>query len=343
MIMVTALRQPDETHGPRYTRDQIGMKQMTGGLFFSTTTKHLRSVVTVAVAAIMVAWCGTLAAQDLEPRAYSNSPIGLNFAIAGYGYAEGTVLTDPSLPLENVSNNSHVGVFAYATTFAAFGQSGKFDVVVPYASLAAQGLVNGTLHQRYVTGFADPSFRLSLNFVGAPALTAKEFKDYKQDFIFGASLRVGVPLGQYNEDKLVNIGTHRWSLKPEIGVSKAIGRWAFEVAPAVAFYTDNDEFFSGHTREVSPLYSMQTGVSYTFMPGGWLSLNAGYFGGGHTTIDSVQRDDELEGLRFGVTLALPVNRYQSVKLYAVTGYNADRDHDFDGVGIAWQIRWGGGY
>jgi hypothetical protein len=27
----------------------------------------------------------TVHAQDLEPRSYSNSPIGLNFVIAGYG------------------------------------------------------------------------------------------------------------------------------------------------------------------------------------------------------------------------------------------------------------------
>src|SRR6187455_2366410 len=53
-----------------------------------------------------------LPAQDLEPRAYSNSPTGLNFVIVGYGYAEGSVLTDPSLPLENVSNNTHVGIVA---------------------------------------------------------------------------------------------------------------------------------------------------------------------------------------------------------------------------------------
>jgi hypothetical protein len=32
-------------------------------------------------------------AQDLEPRAYSNAPVGLNFLIAGYGYAEGELTT----------------------------------------------------------------------------------------------------------------------------------------------------------------------------------------------------------------------------------------------------------
>jgi len=282
-------------------------------------------------------------AQDLEPRAYSNSPTGLNFVIAGYGYAKGTVLTDPSIPLDNVSNESHVGVFAYATTLNVLGKSAKIDLVVPYASLAAKGLVFGLPHARYVNGFADPAFRFSMNFMGAPALTAAEFKDYRQDLIFGASLRVTAPLGQYDNDRLVNIGTHRWSLKPEIGLSKAFGRWTLELAPAVTFYTNNGDFFGGHTREVAPLFSVQGHVSYTFAPGGWLALNAGYFVGGRTTVDEVLNDDEQEGARFGATLALPVTRNHSVKFYGITGYNAHREHDFQAVGIAWQYRWGGGF
>jgi hypothetical protein len=297
-----------------------------------------------AIAVALLAALGPmLRAQDLEPRAYSNSPTGLSFLIAGYTYAEGSVLTDPSLPLENVSNNLHAGVFAYATTLNVLGKSAKFDLIVPYTSLAAKGLVFGAPRERYVTGFADPAFRFSMNFIGAPALTTEEFKDYKQDFILGASLRVTAPLGQYNDDKLVNIGTNRWSFKPEIGLSKAFGRWTVEFTPGVTFYTDNSDFFGSQTRELEPLIALQAGVTYSFAPGGWLALNAGYFVGGRTTVDDVRNDDEQEGMRFGATLALPVNRYHSVKLCGIIGYNAHRDHDFQAVGIAWQYRFGGGY
>jgi hypothetical protein len=114
----------------------------------------------------------------------------------------------------------------------------------------------------------------------------------------------------------VNVGTNRWSFKPEIGLSKAVGRWTFELTPGVTFYTDNGDFFGGKTREVSPLVAVQGGVTYSFAPGGWLALNAGYFVGGRTTGEDVLNDDEQEGVRFGATLALPVNRYHSVKLYA---------------------------
>ena len=303
----------------------------------------VRLLATTGIALITTALGATLCAQDLEPRAYSNSPTGLSFLIAGYAYAEGSVLTDPSLPLENVSNNTHVGVFAYATTLNVLGKSAKFDVIVPYVSLAAKGLVFGLPHERYVTGFADPAFRFSMNFIGAPALTAAEFKKYRQDFILGASLRVIAPLGQYDDDKLVNIGTNRWSFKPEIGFSKALGPWTVELAPAATFYTDNGDFFGGHAREVAPIYSVQAGVSYTFKPSCWLALNAGYYTGGRTTVDGVKNNDEQEGTRFGATFALPVNRHNSVKFYGVTGYDPHFKHDFEAAGIAWQYRFGGGF
>jgi len=42
-------------------------------------------------------------------------------------------------------------------------------------------------------GYGIPSFDV---FVGGPALTAAEFKNYHQDFIFGMNLRVTAPLSQ---------------------------------------------------------------------------------------------------------------------------------------------------
>ena len=46
-------------------------------------------------------------AQELEPRAYTNLPVGLNFIVAGYAYATGGVLFDPSIPLENANIKIH--------------------------------------------------------------------------------------------------------------------------------------------------------------------------------------------------------------------------------------------
>jgi hypothetical protein len=77
-------------------------------------------LVTAAVGTFISVLGTTLHAQDLEPRTYSNSPIGLNFVIAGYGYASGTVLTDPAI------RNSLVGLAPYLGKFRALNQIGEF-------------------------------------------------------------------------------------------------------------------------------------------------------------------------------------------------------------------------
>jgi len=186
--------------------------------------------------------------QDLEPRAYINTPVGLNFLIAGYGYSTGSVVTDPSLPLQNGHVHLQSTVLAYARALDVWGKSGKFDVVLPSAWASGSATFRGQTREREVFGLADPRFRLSVNLYGAPALALPEFADYQQDLIIGVSLQVSAPLGQYDSSKLLNIGTNRWSIKPELGISKALGPLTLEWDAGVTFYTENHDFLNGMTR-----------------------------------------------------------------------------------------------
>jgi hypothetical protein len=45
----------------------------------------------------------------------------------------------------------------------------------------------------------------------------------------------------------------------------------------------------------------------------------------------------------GLTFALPVDRYNSLKLYASGGTSTCTGSEFSAVGAAWQYRWGGGF
>jgi len=84
-------------------------------------------------------------------------------------------------------------------------------------------------------GFLDPKIRLSVNLYGAPALTLQQFKYYEQDLIIGASVQVSVPRGQYDDTRAINLGTNRWSVKPELGVSQIVGPWTLELGGAADF------------------------------------------------------------------------------------------------------------
>jgi hypothetical protein len=300
----------------------------------------LRKIFQLCVLGLALA-AGDACAQNLEPREYANTPIGLNFLIAGYSYSQGDVTTDPSLPLENADLQFHTILLGYARSLNVWGKSGKFDVIVPYVWLSGTAEAAGQPREREVSGPADPRFRFSVNLYGAPALSLKEFADYKQDIIIGVSLQVSAPLGQYDSDKVVNIGTNRWSFNPELGISKAWGPVTLELTPGVTFYTKNDDFLGG-TREQDPLYAVQGHLIYNIGSAVWASVDVTYYTGGRTTIDGVTRDDRQENVRVGGTLALPVDRYNSVKLYASTGAVRRVGGDFTTVGIAWQYRWGGG-
>jgi hypothetical protein len=71
-------------------------------------------------------------------------------------------------------------------------------------------------------------------------------------------------------------------------------------------------------------------------------LSGTYDYGGRTTIDGVRSDDLGSNWRLGATLALPVNRKNSIKLYASTGVRTRTGSDTDLVGVLWQYRWGSG-
>jgi hypothetical protein len=281
-------------------------------------------------------------AQDIEPRTYSNAPIGVNFLVAGYAYTRGGLAFDSSAPITNPDLSTSSAVVGFATVLDLWGKSAKFDVVVPYTFLSGTADYKGDRVERKVDGFGSPAFRLSVNLYGAPALTLKEFADWEQDLIVGVSLRVSPPWSQYDNTKLVNIGTNRWAFKPEIGISKAVGPWTTEVKAAVLIFTDNDDFFGGNSVSQDPIYSVQANLIYGFKSGIWGSLDATYFTGGRTTLNGVRNYDLQQNWRVGGTVAFPLDRANSVKLYVSSGLSARTGNEYDLLGVAWQYRWGGG-
>lgn len=283
-----------------------------------------------------------VSAQTLEPRAYSNAPVGLNFVAIGYQRSEGGLIFDPSLDITDAISNVDVLITAYVRTLNVAGMSAKAGVVLPYAGLYASGRIEGDFRSREVTGLVDPSFYFSLNMLGAPALNLKDFFSYKQDTIVGFTLKVTPPIGDYEKDKIINIGTNRWSIKPEFGLSKALNRWLFEGAVAATFYTDNDEFAINKTRQQDAVYSIQGHLTYTFKNKIWLSYGMTYFTGGETRVAGVVSNDLQDNSRTGFTAAIPINKYHSLKILASTGLSTRTGTDYDSISLLWQYRWGGG-
>ena len=125
----------------------------------------------VRTGCVLAASASVAAAQSIEPRAYSNAPVGVNFLLAGPYYTRGGLSFDTALPVTDPQLKTSNLVLGYARTLDLWGKSGKFDAIVPYTWLSGSASYRGEAVEREVDGFADPLFRLSVNLYGAPALT----------------------------------------------------------------------------------------------------------------------------------------------------------------------------
>jgi len=299
---------------------------------------HLGALLGVATLLFAAAYAR---AGDIEPRAYVNTPVGVNFLIAGLSFSEGG-LSISTLPITGAQLTINTDVLAYAHTLDVWGNSAKFDVIVPYSNLEGSALLDGQPRERQVSGLLDPRFRFSVNFYGSPALSVKEFANYKQDLLIGASVQVSAPLGQYDSSKLINLGNNRWFIKPDIGISKAWGPLTLEFSQGVYFYTKNNDLLNGNTLEQDPLYSTQAHLTYNIAPNAWAALDATYDYGGRTTINGVRGEDVHSTSRVGATVAVSVNRNNSIKFNASTGVSTRTDDSYNLFGVYWQYRWGDG-
>ena len=95
-------------------------------------------------------------AQELEPRAYSVSPVGTNILFGAYGRATGQILFDPSLPVEDVSAKVNRLVLGYSRALDFFGRSANLRVGIPYAFGNVSGVLKGQRQQAHRSGLADP-------------------------------------------------------------------------------------------------------------------------------------------------------------------------------------------
>src|SRR5215203_6783584 len=262
---------------------------------------------------IVVLGCAALA-QEVEPRAYSRAPIGTQTVIFTYAYQSGDVFTDAALPLSDVSVGLNSASLGYARTFGIAGRQVNVGVFAPYVYGKIKGSVFEERREVTRSGLGDVRIRLTQMLTGSPALKPKEFASFKRKTLIGASLSVVVPTGQYDPRRLVNIGSNRWAFKPEIGISKPLGRWTLELAGGAWLFTPNNDFFGGRRREQKPLLSLQTHVSYTFRPRMWVAVGGTYYNGGRTVINKVLNADMQNNVRLGATFSFPMGKNNSLKI-----------------------------
>lgn len=276
-------------------------------------------------------WGAGAVAQELTPRAYWPAPVGTRVAVFGFNHSTGDVVTDPSLPVVGVDSDINLGLFAYIHYLSLWGRTSNILVEVPYSWGSTQGDLENEATRRDFSGIADIGITMSVNLIGAPALTPEDFEQLRQDPhpILGASLKVVAPTGDYDPDKLINVGTNRWALKAELGYMIPIEpRWLLEFELGGWLIGDNDDFL-GQTREQRPIVTGEFHLVRRFKPGFWASLDVNYYTGGRSTIGGIEVADLQRNSRIGGTIVVPVRRRHAFKVGYSTGVVTESGGDFE--------------
>ena len=298
-------------------------------------TFYMKFIYHIGLIILLLCCSSVLWAVDMEPRRWSHLPVDSNIFGAAAVHSNGDISFDPVLKIEEGEFEADTVITSYLRTFNLLGKSARLDFRLPYQRIEWKGLLDGEARKVNREGLGDPLIRLSVNFLGAPALKGEAFRSYhathKTNTVMGAALGIVVPLGQYKKDKLLNIGENRYIIRPQLGFVQSWDSWSYEITGTVNFYTDNNDFWGGKKREQKPLSSLQTHVVHTFKNRIWGSVSAAYDWGGETKINGDDKDDKRENAFFAISAGLPVTRTSAIKFVYVGGrtqkdLGTDTDH-----------------
>jgi hypothetical protein len=250
-------------------------------------------------------------AQELTPRAYWPLPNGTNVLVAAYQHTSGDIVTDPSLPITGVDSSIDFLQVAYQRSLNLFGRTSSLQISLPYSEGETEGFAEG------------------------------EFQALRKEprTIVGASLLVQLPTGEYESDKLINLGTNRWAVKPAVGVIWPLRpTWLLEAEVGAWFFSDNDDFL-GRTREQDPILSTEFHLVKRIRPGFWASLDANFYVGGRTVVDGTRRADLQRNSRVGVTLVFPVKGRHALRGSFSSGVATESGGDFNMFNLSYLYAW----
>jgi len=283
-------------------------------------------------------------AQFTEAHNYDNTPVGVNQIELTYAYVRANTSIDTSLIVAGAKFNLNQGNISYTRYFGLAHRLVWVDASLPVAGLS--GSVSGTDIHGSISGIGDSSFTVSTLLAGGRALSVEQFAEYKPTTTVGASFAVTAPTGQYNPEKLLNLGADRWSFKPEIAVSHPFGReqkWQFDAYGNIYFFTDNTSYRGTQILRQELLPGVEGHVSYAFNNKVWASFDTRYSFRGPTTVDGVNQDNPQQNFTLGAEVNVSLNQRNSLVFELAKAFVHKNGPALTGFAIKYSYSWGRGY
>jgi len=285
-----------------------------------------------------------LYAQFTEAHNYDNTPVGVNQVELAYSYAHANASLDTSLVVEGAKFNLSQGSISYTRYFGLFHRLGWVQASLPIAGL--DGSVSGTTVEGSITGVGDSGYTLAMLLKGGPALSAEQFETYKPTTIVGLSLSITAPTGLYRSNKVLNLGSDRWSFKPEISLSHPFGpeqKWQLDTYANVYFFTDNTSYHRTEILRQEPLPGIEGHMSYSFTSSVWASVDTRYSFRGTTLVNGENQNNSQQNFILGSEVNVSLTRRNSLVFEFGKALVHNNGPASTGFAVKYSYSWGKGY
>lgn len=243
-------------------------------------------------------------AQGDGPRSQLPMPVGTNVLVPTWLNLNMNSDFSQSVLRADVDVNADILLGIYIRSFAIGDRYAQIWLVPNWGTLDASvdvardggGTVSRSVRE---SGFGDPYAAMKIGLIGAPALGLADFMKHKPTFQLYAYAGVYLPVGDYDSDRLLNLGTNRWGYRVGLPMVFPIGnpkdQINLEIHPGITFYGDNSDP-TGGAGEVSQdeLYQVEFHLSRNFSPKWWGSIGGRYRYGGETRTDGVADDNQQD-------------------------------------------------
>jgi hypothetical protein len=284
----------------------------------------------------------TLWAQFTDPRTYTVAPVGINQLEIDYAHAEANAALDTSLVVGGANFQLNQATVSYTHNVGVLDHVAWVKASVPFARLS--GSVAGTSISGSQSGTGDLSIQVAALLMGGRVLSTAELAKYQPARTWGASLTISAPTGEYNPDKLLNLGSNRWSFKPEIGVAHPFGRertWEVDAYINAIFFTDNTNYRGVEILRQEPLPGFEAHLSHDFSPNVWASLDARYSFRGDTVVDSTDQDSSQRNLTAGAEASWSPAPGHALSLVIAKAVVHDNAPAYRGFVVRYAYSWAG--
>jgi hypothetical protein len=309
-----------------------------------TGNSQTRRFTVAATVAAIFSFCGPALAIDDGARAYwkgREGTHGVSFQYLHWNLdASGSQQFDPGqfiYPNSKAEANLFLANYAYHFTLPLLKRPASLSAAIAGGSVNVDVDINGFepggARRESSSGFTDPNMQLVVNLFGTPPLkSGVDLLNYEPTWTLDAAAMLAFPIGEYDDDKLVNIGLNRWygrialPLKYHFGVFHPGHMSSIEVIPSVWLFAENDDFV-GQKLENDPLWQVEAHLTHDFTSSFFASFDLLYRAGFQSEIDGVEEGSKLKVGNIGFTL-----HYQATHNLGIrTGFSANvfGDDDLD--------------